>query len=256
MSFSLANPTGWTTGDTLTETQINQLDAEHAAAIDGSGGGSYSLTNPLNILGDTVTFDDIVATNANIDYVIAPDALIGDLIVSATTSLVSLSCSSFLTVTGDVNLNGNVNLGNASGDNVAIYGTCSVNNDFYIGETSGDTCTVASTTLLNGPVTVSGIVGYSGTGRTRETGTAPSITGATVSFDSFRHILIMSTATTPATFTITGTDANGEWFILQNDSSAAHTIASALFTGFTLPANSGVKMLRFSGVWFVVQRWT
>ena len=41
MSFSLVNPSGWTTGDLLTETQINQLDQDHAAAVD-SAGGSYS----------------------------------------------------------------------------------------------------------------------------------------------------------------------------------------------------------------------
>lgn len=87
MSFSLANPTGWTTGDLLTETQINQLDAEHAAAIDGSGGGTYSLSAPLILNGSNVTIGQS------------------------------------LYVTGSAAFNGSVQLGDSGADAINIQGT-------------------------------------------------------------------------------------------------------------------------------------
>ncbi len=61
MSFSLVNTTGWTNGDILTATQINTLDSDHAKAIDGSGGGTYNLSNQLTLGGDVVRIESLEA---------------------------------------------------------------------------------------------------------------------------------------------------------------------------------------------------
>lgn len=42
MTFSRVKPAGWTHPDPITAAQINQLDADHANAIDGMAGGEYS----------------------------------------------------------------------------------------------------------------------------------------------------------------------------------------------------------------------
>ncbi len=49
--FSRANPAGWVHGDKLSPAQVNQIDIEHAAAIDGINGGVYPLGGKLTLTG-------------------------------------------------------------------------------------------------------------------------------------------------------------------------------------------------------------
>lgn len=51
MSFTRANPSGWTTRTQITTTQINALDINASRGIDGTAGGSYSPTSPIVIDG-------------------------------------------------------------------------------------------------------------------------------------------------------------------------------------------------------------
>ena len=52
MSFTRAKPAGWTDNvDALTAQQLNHIDANITRALDGTGGGTYSLSAPLTIAG-------------------------------------------------------------------------------------------------------------------------------------------------------------------------------------------------------------
>ncbi len=131
MSFSLANPTGWTTGDLLTETQINQLDAEHAAAIDGSGGGTYSLSAPLIINSANVTI------GAN------------------------LAVGGTLGVTGSSHFDGSVQLGDGAGDAINIQGTISAAYPvtFYDDVTFNDPVSLTDDVTITDQVFITGASG-------------------------------------------------------------------------------------------------
>jgi hypothetical protein len=71
MSFTRVNPTSWSTGDQITDTHINTLDIDHANAVDGADGGSYTVSAPIIIGGSGIvsagTID--IATNAIVDNV-------------------------------------------------------------------------------------------------------------------------------------------------------------------------------------------
>ncbi len=59
MTFARVNPGGWAFGEVLTSGQMNPLDIDHVAALDGSvatGGGTYSPAARLNWR-NTWTFD-------------------------------------------------------------------------------------------------------------------------------------------------------------------------------------------------------
>jgi hypothetical protein len=66
MTITRVKPAGWAFGERLTSTQANALDVNITKAIDGEGGGAYELEAPLSITGDTVTLEDLEATDAEI----------------------------------------------------------------------------------------------------------------------------------------------------------------------------------------------
>jgi hypothetical protein len=49
--FSKIKISGWAFGEKLESAQMNQLDTDHAAAIDSVGGGDYTLGADLNLIG-------------------------------------------------------------------------------------------------------------------------------------------------------------------------------------------------------------
>jgi len=51
MTFARVNPAGWVDDEVLTHTQMNGLDADHADAIDGASGGSYSPVTYIDFPG-------------------------------------------------------------------------------------------------------------------------------------------------------------------------------------------------------------
>lgn len=81
MTFSRIKPLGWNTGDVLTEDEINDLDIDHANALDAGAGGLHEPSSVIEIGGaglemsgpftasDTAdfsgiaTFDDFVVVN-------------------------------------------------------------------------------------------------------------------------------------------------------------------------------------------------
>jgi hypothetical protein len=67
MSFSRVKPTGWALYEVLTSPQMNQLDIDHARAIDGYAGGSYTPSTPILINGE-VDINGKMEINASGDY--------------------------------------------------------------------------------------------------------------------------------------------------------------------------------------------
>ena len=55
MTISRVNPVGWADGETLTATQVNNLDINITKAVDGAAGGSYALTAPLAFTGQPLS---------------------------------------------------------------------------------------------------------------------------------------------------------------------------------------------------------
>lgn len=56
MTFNQAKSPSWAFGETLTSAQMNQLDQDHALAVDGSGGGSYTISAPLSFSSAALSF--------------------------------------------------------------------------------------------------------------------------------------------------------------------------------------------------------
>src|SRR5690349_2130103 len=113
MAFSKVKISGWAFGEILTSAQMNTLDTDHANAVDGAAGGSYVLSAPLAIEGDTVTFDDLVLNN----QLTAVQAVVEALQVNALATIgTNLTVGNDLTtedctVTDDLTVGGKTSLG-------------------------------------------------------------------------------------------------------------------------------------------------
>lgn len=64
--FSRVNPLGWALFEELTSTQMNLLDLNASRAIDGTFGGTYTPSNPINING-TMSVTNMNVTNLSVD---------------------------------------------------------------------------------------------------------------------------------------------------------------------------------------------
>lgn len=60
MTLAVINPGGWAPEEVLTSDQMNALQSELIKALDGIGGGSYTLTAPLIIGGSEVRFSTVL----------------------------------------------------------------------------------------------------------------------------------------------------------------------------------------------------
>lgn len=228
MSFSLANVLGWTTGDVLTEDQINQIDQEHANAIDGADGGAYTLSAPLSISGDTVTIDDLEVSGQ-----ISGDVTIGSGISNVAEITGTAIVGSDLDVTGNANItgaltaNGNAYLGSDTGDSVYFYGTVVTPVQVALG------------------------------GRMCETGQVVSTTSSTVNVLTHQNIFLnaaLNSTTTTTALTDSGS-VNGDWFVLCNGSDVVQNFSGTV-TISSMAALSGRKYLKISGTWTQINAWS
>lgn len=154
MSFSLANTTGWVTGDLLTESQINQLDQEHAAAIDGANGGIYNLLGEIELNDRDVTIEHLITPNVTGTTVFHDNISVeGDTTIgTATSDTLTINANAFCV--GNLSVAGQTVLGDSSSDALVVNADTIFYNDVQIGGDSSDTLTVNSTSSFLNDVTV------------------------------------------------------------------------------------------------------
>lgn len=102
MTFARVKPLGWAVNEVLTSSQQNTLDEDHADAIDGVGGGAYTITAALSIDGDNITL------GAGTDTVTIGDGPTGNFICNPTAFLQNGLdvVAGGMSVTGDIAING------------------------------------------------------------------------------------------------------------------------------------------------------
>jgi hypothetical protein len=150
MTFSRVKALGWATNEKLTSAQMNALDEDHADAIDGVGGGTYTINAPLEINGDDVTLGDFSGGR----LISAGDALVnGSLDVAGATTLASVDVTGTTSLTGALTANGNTTIGNASGDAHSITGTTTVNGPVVFAAPGRPRYTTATLTDANTNIT-------------------------------------------------------------------------------------------------------
>ena len=143
----------------MTESTISTDTSNSGIIIDPQGTGTITLTGATTVTGGFTS--DTVATTGN-------GAIGGDLAVTGTLTAGTFSPSS-ITITGVANLNGDVNLGDASSDTITATGRFdssivpSVNNANDIGSSSLRWKDIYSTTInTSGDATFSGNVTIGG----------------------------------------------------------------------------------------------
>ncbi len=237
MSFSLANPLGWASGDTLTPAQINQLDTDHVKAIDGTGGGTYTLASPLTLQGSTVTINSLSVPTTLAAPTISGNISVAGSITSGTTVSVgtNITVGGTLAVTGISTLTGNT----------TVTGTLTANG----GATLGGNTTIGSP---SGAVTVSGAMGFNGVGRIlHKAYVAP--TGDTIDITAYKYTKITKTSTDTFAFTET-VSVDFDWFEVYNASAVSHNI-TGVFT-VTILTTETIVFRKISGSWQIWKRFT
>ncbi len=283
MSFTNPAPVGgYATGDLIDESEINYWCTALPDCVDGAGGGTYALSNPLTITGDVVTFDDLVV---NDDLTISGDTIIGSasadtLIVNATTTFdndVTIGSSTadtfsvlaHATMFGNLTVNGNTVLGNASGDTLTVTATATFENGVTIGSSSADALGVNSTATFNNDVTIGasvadslgvlanttifGTLGFSGTGRMLVTFQNVTTGSTSVDVTQKRFVILSASLSGTQTTTLTGTPISGDWFVVQNADAASQTLAGVV--SGPIDPNTGAMYIYDGSGWITAMVW-
>lgn len=270
--FTRTKVSGWAFGELLTSVQMNQLDIDHANAIDGAAGGIYTLSAPLEIDGDVVTIGDGLVVGADVNVAGELDVL-GDVefhsalaVSGAISSGGDTSVLGAIHVTGVADLNGPADVaGNAEvhGD-THLWGDCAVDGDLScnssttlntlqtLGAAVLASVTVQGNAILGTTATdqtiVQGILYPSGQGRILETGVDVTDADSSWSIITYRHLYMSSAIITGThTYTLTGTIQNGDVFYIQNDSAFTQNIAGLVTV--SLASGAGVKYVHINSTW-------
>lgn len=226
MAFSRVKVAGWAYGEIFTSAQANQLDIDHANAIDGAAGGHYTLTGPLVIDGDTVEIDTLGVSGAGGltvsggDFYVSHSAQVGNDIFVDT-----------FTVVAETEMQG--------GASVAL------------GLTVGASLNVAGIASFQDSVILEDALSFSGSGRILGQFQVLPDSDATVNVTQVREISVA--ATSGHQTTITGSVGNDDWFIFSNGSLFTQTLAGLVVA--SIPTKTGVKYARLSGSWLAVRQW-
>ncbi len=165
MSFSVAAPGGFSFGERLPSSWANTVDADHANAIDGTGGGSYNPSAPIIIGGAglqvgnfTTSGDTTIGSDASDDLDVQATAVFNNGVTFAQITDV-LGPSQF---SGAVSLNGDSAIGNSSSDDCTVNATLDIRNGCTIGSSGSDSLTVNSSTIFNGSIEFAGGATFTG----------------------------------------------------------------------------------------------
>lgn len=224
MSFTRVKPLGWATNEKLTSAQMNALDEDHADAVDGVGGGTYTITAPLVIKGDNVTL-----CNDGADVCTIGAGGTNTLIVNAAT---------------DFQVGINVSAGSSS-----IAGAVSF-------ASSGSV-------TLQGPTTVADPMTLFGDGRIifRAPGVINNAAGSLVVTTTNFYRCAASTLSADRIWTINDTGAvDGDWLWVATEDTAftviVHAPGAVLLTNLRSGTGSAHGLLmRVGGTWSRVSTW-
>jgi hypothetical protein len=146
MAFARINGPGWATNDKLSSSQINALDIDHAAAVDGGAGGTYAPSAPIIVGGSGMqvpsgaTWHVLSGGTLNVDS--------GGVLTVAAGASMSVGCATYFTAAASIHM--------ASGAPL-FADSFTVNAATFAGPTTlGGTTTLGSTTTLavNGTMTL------------------------------------------------------------------------------------------------------
>jgi hypothetical protein len=203
-------PLGYAYGEALPSGEVNSVWSQLPNAVDGIGGGAYTLTAPLSIDGDTVTIDDLeVTTGAVVN---------GALSVVGSSFLAAVAATSV--ATGALDVTGNTTLGNAGTD----------------------------------LVTLAGVLGFTGTGRVKTSGTVHPNANTAVDVAASRWNSAAPSGSAKS-YTLSCTnEGNGDWFAFYNDNGSENVLLAGLVVGVVTP-NRGHFYLRIAGSWTFMFAW-
>lgn len=150
MAFSLIKAGGWAFGEILTSAQMDALDADHAAAIDGVGGGTYAPSNPIVVGGDGLS-------------VTGPFACSGPATFTSTVTLGNaesdtITVNGLLVINNDLVIDNDVQLGSGGADAISVDGVATFSNEatFEDGiDVTGGGATIVGNTEVTGTFEVS-----------------------------------------------------------------------------------------------------
>jgi len=157
MSFALVKPSGWAFGEIFTSPQLETLDADHAAAIDGVGGGTYAPSAPIIIGGSGLEVTGALTVSGAADFT-------GDVTLGSS-GADTITVNGIIGFTQNVSFANDVVLGLTSGDAITVGGEATFaelttfngdavfNADTTIGATSGDALTINASVTFESPVT-------------------------------------------------------------------------------------------------------
>lgn len=160
MAFTLTKPSGWAFGELLTSTQMEDIDAKTADAIDGVGGGTYSPSSAINVGGKglnvtgpfsassmtvaafqcTTFLASGAAVFSSSIQVVGTSSLIGNVSCTGSVTASDLIATDDLTVGDDASIGGDL----AVAGNATVTGDLTVSDDAHV---AGDLSVSGNTTI-------------------------------------------------------------------------------------------------------------
>lgn len=116
------------------------------------------------------------------------------------------------------------------------------------------TTLLSTFSLSTGSATISGVIGYSGTGRTLSNVRVANAASMSVDVATYRNIYITYSSSTTTTLTFSATPQVGDWFDLYNNTGVTQVTAGIFAMG--LLANRGVKIMYDGSDWEIINKWT
>jgi len=178
MSFSLIRPAGFITGTRLLASELQTWQTDFVNAIDGAGGGSYTLTAGLSISGDVVTLEDLTVTadvtlgtsgtdtlTVNSAATFNDDVTLGSgptdaLTVAATSTFTgSAEFQALTTISGNLSCTGAaIGIGDSDSDVMTVTATANFLNGVTLGSSGSDSLTINAASTIAGSATFNSTV--------------------------------------------------------------------------------------------------
>lgn len=231
MSFTNPAPLGgYITGDLIDESEINYWCSVLPDCIDGAGGGTYTLSNPLIINGDDVTFG--ANLDVGVDLSVGDDLVVGDHLSVGGDAVIGddLTVTDDAGIGGDLTVTGSANVGvdlNVTGD-VTIDGT------IFGAGINGSTLQIASTTTIGGATTFLFKVNLS-----------PNADHTYAPTDA-NQVYFAESVSAHRTYTFSGTFDAGQWFIFKHRAGGGQTLT---VNGLDLVVTQAVLWIYTGTVW-------